>query len=312
MIRTSDKIFVAGHRGMVGSAMLRALAARGFTNAVVAPRAALDLRDEAATADFLRRERPDVVVLAAARVGGIQANRRLPADFLRDNLAIQTNVIHHAHAAGVRGLVFFGSSCMYPRECRQPMREDDLLTGPLEPTNEAYAVAKIAGLRMAQAYQRQHGLDVVCPLPCNLYGPHDSFDLANAHVLSSLVKRFSDARAEGRDEVTLWGTGRARREFLHVDDMAEAVVLLMQHWTSPEPVNVGSGTDVTIRALADLVAEATGYAGRIAWDERMPDGMPRKCLDVSRLAALGFRPTVSLREGIAWTVDEYRRSLRPS
>lgn len=312
MIHRTDRIFVAGHRGMVGSAMMRALRARGFANLVAVPRTALDLRDERATSDFLQRERPDVIVLAAARVGGIQANSRFPADFLRENLAIQTNVIHHAHAAGVRRLVFFGSSCMYPRECRQPMREDDVLTGPLEPTNEAYAVAKIAGLRMAQAYHRQHGLEVVCPMPCNLYGTNDSFELANAHVLSSLVKRFCDAVVGGRDVVTLWGTGRARREFLHVDDLADAVLLLMERWDSPELVNVGSGTDVTIRELADLVAEATGYAGRIAWDDRRPDGMPRKRLDISRLAALGFRPRVSLREGIARTVSEYRTSLTPS
>jgi GDP-L-fucose synthase len=310
MIRPSDKIFVAGHRGMVGSAIVRALHARGVADTVVAPRSELDLSDERAVSDFLQRERPDMVVLAAAKVGGILANRQFPADFLRENLAIQTNVIHHAHRAGVRSLVFLGSSCIYPRECPQPMKEEHVLTGPLEPTNEAYAVAKLAGLRMAQAYHRQYGLDVICPMPCSLYGTNDSFDLANAHVLSSLVRRFSDAVAEGQPEVTVWGTGRARREFLHVDDLADAVLLLMERWTSPDIINVGAGDDVTIRELATLIAEITGFAGRITWDRSMPDGMPRKCLDVSRLTALGFRPCVSLRDGIARTVHEYRERYR--
>ena len=310
--RALERIFVAGHRGMVGSAIVRALTARGGAEVVVAPRSELDLLDEGAVSDFLQRARPDVVILAAARVGGIQANRQFPAEFLRENLAIQTHVIHHAHRAGARRLVFLGSSCIYPRQCPQPMKEEYVLTGPLEPTNEAYAVAKIAGLRMAQAYHAQHGLEVVCPMPCNLYGTNDNFDLAHAHVLSSLVKRFSDAQAEGRHEITLWGTGSARREFLHVDDLADAVLLLMERWQSPEIINVGSGEDVTIRELAALVAEATGFRGRVAWDARMPDGMPRKCLDVSRLAALGFRPRVSLREGIARTVDEYRTRHRPA
>jgi len=306
MIQRQDKIFVAGHRGMVGSAIVRALRGRDFANIVVAPRAEVDLLDERAVSTFLQREKPDVVILAAARVGGIQANRQFPADFLRENLAIQTNVIHHAQLSGVRTLVFLGSSCIYPRDCPQPMKEEYLLTGPLEPTNEAYALAKIAGVRMAQAYHRQFGVEVICPMPCNLYGTNDSFDLANAHVLSSLVRRFSDAVAERCSEVTLWGTGSARREFLHVDDLAEAVLLLMERWTSPDIINVGSGEDVTIRELAETIAQATGFAGEIFWNPSMPDGMPRKCLDVSRLAALGFRPRVSLHEGIARTVREYR------
>jgi len=313
MIQAGDKIFIAGHRGMVGSAIERAMRGRDFPNIVVAPRSELDLIDEHAVSIFLRREKPDVVILAAARVGGIQANRQFPADFLRQNLMIQTNVIHHAQLVGVRTLVFLGSSCIYPRECPQPMKEEYLLTGPLEPTNEAYALAKIAGVRMAQAYHRQFGLEVICPMPCNLYGTNDSFDLANAHVLSSLVRRFSDAVAEGRGEVTLWGTGSARREFLHVDDLADAVLLLMERWTSPEIINVGSGEDVTIRELAETIARATGFAGKIRWDSSMPDGMPRKCLDVSRLTSLGFRPRVSLEEGIARTVREYReRHAQPA
>jgi len=306
MIGLHDRVFVAGHRGMVGSAVLRALRARGFDDVVVASRTEVDLLDERMVAEFLARERPRLVILAAARVGGIQANQRFPAEFVRENLAIQTNVIHQAHRAGVEQLVYLGSSCMYPRECPQPMKEEYLLTGPLEPTNEAYAVAKIAGLTMAQAYHRQHGLDVVCPLPCNLYGTNDHFDLASSHVLSALVKRFSDAVDEGRPEVTLWGTGAARREFLDVDDFADALLLLLERWTSPDVINVGSGEDVTIRELARLVAGATGYRGRVAWNQAMPDGMPRKCLDVTRLQALGFRPRVSLPEGIARTVADYR------
>jgi GDP-L-fucose synthase len=306
MIQKSDRILVAGHRGMVGSAIMRTLQERGFQNIITAPRSEVDFREEHAVSAFLQRKKPDVVILAAAKVGGIQANRQYPAEFLRDNLAIQTNAIHHAHLSGVRTLVFLGSSCIYPRECPQPIKEEYLLTGPLEPTNEAYALAKIAGVRTAQAYHRQYGLEVICPMPCNLYGTNDSFDLANAHVLSSLVRRFSDAVADGRSEVTLWGTGSARREFLHVDDLADAVLLLMERWTSPEIINVGSGEDVTIRQLAALIAEATGFAGEIRWDSSMPDGMPRKCLDISRIAALGFRPRISLRDGIASTVREYR------
>jgi GDP-L-fucose synthase len=306
MNERAEKIFVAGHRGMVGSAIVRALRARASFDLLTAPRSELDLTDAGAVKTFLRRERPDVVVLAAAKVGGIHANRRFPADFLRENLAIQTNVIHQAHEAGVRRLVFLGSSCIYPRACPQPMREESLLTGPLEPTNEAYAVAKIAGLSMAQAYHRQHGLEVICPVPCNLYGTNDTFDLERAHVLSALVRRFCDAVDAGQTDVTLWGTGQARREFLHVDDLAEAILLLMERWASPDIVNVGSGHDLTIRALAGIVAEATGFGGRITWDTSMPDGMPRKCLDVSRLAALGFRPRIALREGVARTVREYR------
>lgn len=306
MIENDSRIFVAGHRGMVGSAIIRALSNRGVLGIITAPRAEVDLLDERAVSTFLHREKPDVVILAAAKVGGIQANRLYPAEFIRENLAIQNNVIHHAHLAGVRNLVFLGSSCIYPREGPQPMREEYLLTGPLEPTNEAYALAKIAGVRMAQAYHRQYGMKVICPMPCNLYGTNDNFDLEHAHVLSSLVRRFSDAVSEARTDLTLWGTGVARREFLHVDDLADAVLLLMERWSSPDIVNVGSGEDITIRELATMVAEETGFAGKVLWDATMPDGMPRKCLDVSRLDSLGFRPKISLREGIARTVREYR------
>jgi GDP-L-fucose synthase len=250
--------------------------------------------------------RPDVVLLAAAKVGGIQANRLYPADFIFDNLAIQTNVIDESRRVGVRELVFLGSSCVYPRECPQPMKEEYLLTGPLEPTNEAYALAKIAGLRMAQYYQKQHGMRAICPMPSNLYGTNDNFHPEHSHVLSALVRKFCDAVDTQASSVTVWGTGRARREFLHVDDLAEAVLLLIDRWDSPEIINVGPGDDVSIRELAELVASKAGFSGEIVWDTSMPDGMPRKLLDISKISALGFKPKISLDRGIEQTIAEYR------
>jgi len=300
------RVYVAGHRGLAGSAIVRRLEREGFTDIVRASKAEVDLRDPAATAAFFSRVRPQLVILAAAKVGGIQANRQAPATFLYDNLMIQNNVIEQSRRHQVERFVFLGSSCIYPRECPQPMREEHLLGGPLEPTNEGYALAKIAGLRLAQYYQSQHGLACLCPIPCNLYGPNDSFDPQHSHVLSSLVRRFVDAAESGADEVTLWGTGVARREFLHVDDLARAVLFLLEHHHSPEIINVGSGTDVSIRELAEQVAGAAGYHGRLAWDPAMPDGMLRKCLDVSRITALGFAPTIDLSTGIAQVIDEYR------
>jgi GDP-L-fucose synthase len=291
---------------MVGSAMMRALQGRGFTNLITASRRHLDLRDRPAVRDFFHRTSPQVIVLSAAKVGGINANRLRPAEFLYDNLAIQTNVIEEARQIGVDLLVILGSSCVYPRECPQPMREESLLTGPLEPTNEGYAVAKIAGLRMAQYYARQYGMRVVCPMPCNLYGTNDSFDLENSHVLSALVRRFCDAVAQGNSRVTVWGSGLPRREFLHVDDAAEGILLFMERWLSPEIINLGTGSDVTIRELAELIAEKTGFQGEIAWDTNMPDGMPRKLLDVTKAAALGFQPRISLSQGVVQTISEYR------
>lgn len=305
----SERIYIAGHAGMVGSAIVRALRARGFDDLVVASRADLDLTDAAATLRFLREARPSTVILCAARVGGIEANRTHPALFLYENLAIQNAVIHGAHLAGVKRLVFLGSSCVYPRACPQPMKEEHLLTGPLEPTNEGYAIAKIAGLRMAQYYEREHGMRALCPMPCNLYGPNDSFDPVHSHVLSALVRKLVDATREGRPEVVMWGTGSARRELLHVDDCAEAVMLLMERWPGPEIVNVGSGVDFTIKELAELVAARAGYAGRLAWDASKPDGMPRKCLDISRIAALGFAPKVSLERGVDMMIADYRALL---
>lgn len=310
-IEKTDKIFVAGHRGMVGSAMTRALQAAGYQQLITASRDSLDLRDRPAVAEFFQRQRPDVVILSAARVGGINANRLHPAGFLHDNLAIQTNVIEESRLAGVKLLVFLGSSCIYPREAPQPMKEEYLLTGPLEPTNEAYALAKIAGLRMAYYYQQQYGMRVVCPMPCNLYGTNDSFDPQNSHVLSALVKKFCDAADRAADNtqtsVTVWGSGTARREFLHVDDAARGILLLIDRWHSPELINLGSGTDISIRELASLIASKAGFTGEVQWDTSMPDGMPRKLLDVSKIAALGFTPTISLEEGIERTIAEYRQ-----
>lgn len=294
---------------MVGSAILRALARAGFNNLATATREELDLRDGVAVERFMKSVKPRRVILCAAKVGGIEANRSHPAQFLYDNLAIQTNVIHQAYLAGVQQLVFLGSSCVYPRECPQPMKEEYFLTGPLEPTNEAYAIAKIAGARMAQFYEREYGLKCICPMPCNLYGPNDSFHPLHSHVLAALVKKFVDAMTEGRDEVLIWGTGVARREFLHVDDLALAVLLLMERWPTSDIINVGSGTDVSIRQLAEMVAGRVGFRGQIAWDPTKPDGMPRKCLDISKIRALGFTPQIPLEHGVDLMIADYKRMM---
>jgi GDP-L-fucose synthase len=295
---------------MVGSALVRALTRAGYTNLVTAPRPGVDLRDCEAVRKLFAETRPNVVILAAAKVGGIQANRSRPAEFMYDNLAIQTNVIHESHVAGVRELVFLGSSCVYPRECPQPMKEEYLLTGPLEPTNEGYALAKIAGLRQAQYYQQQYGMRVICPMPSNLYGTNDNFHPENSHVLSALVRKFCDAADNKESTVTVWGTGKARREFLHVDDLADALMLLIDRWHSPEIINVGAGDDVSIRELAELIAGKAGFTGEIVWDASMPDGMPRKLLDISKIAELGFKPRVTLEQGIEQTITEYREKTR--
>ncbi len=300
-----EKIFVAGHRGLVGGAIVRALQRAGHHNLLLRTRAELNLCHADQVDRFMESERPEIVILAAARVGGIQANIDAPADFLAQNLQIQINVIDSAARFGTRQLCFLGSSCIYPRLCPQPMKEEYLLTGPVEPTNEGYAIAKIAGLKMAQAYHRQYGLDVVCPMPCNLYGPNESFDLQKSHVLSALVRRFVDARDTDVDSITLWGTGTARREFMHADDLAEAILFVMEHWKSPELINVGTGTDVCISELAQMISEIVGFRGRIEWDTSKPDGMPRKCLDVSKLTQLGFKPQIRLAEGIRMMVAEY-------
>ncbi|WP_411148620.1 GDP-L-fucose synthase family protein [Streptomyces sp. A30] len=294
------RVFVAGHRGLVGSAVARRLEADGH-EVLTRGRDQLDLRDAARTESFLRDVRPDAVVLAAAKVGGIMANSTYPVQFLEDNLRIQLSVIAGAHTAEVPRLLFLGSSCIYPKLAEQPIREDSLLTGPLEPTNEAYAIAKIAGISQVQSYRRQYGAAYISAMPTNLYGPGDNFDLATSHVLPALIRRFHEARESGAPEVVLWGTGTPRREFLHVDDVAAACALLLQRYDDEGPVNIGCGEDLPIRELAELVREVTGYQGEIVWDTTKPDGTPRKLLDVSRLTALGFKPSVDLRDGIAST-----------
>ncbi|MCZ2134040.1 MAG: GDP-L-fucose synthase [Burkholderiales bacterium] len=299
----SARIFVAGHRGLVGSALVRCLERAGATDLVVRSRAELDLTDQRAVAEFFARERPAYVFLAAAKVGGIKANDTYPAEFLRENLAIQTNVIHSAWQTGVRKLCFLGSSCIYPKLAPQPMAEDALLTGPLEPTNEWYAVAKIAGIKMCQAYRRQYGFDAISVMPTNLYGPGDNFDLQNSHVLPAMIRRFHEAKLADASSVTIWGSGTPRREFLHVDDMAEACVFLMRQYTGEMHVNVGVGEDLTILDLAAKVAAAVGYRGAITTDPTKPDGTPRKLMDVGRIHAMGWRARIGLDEGIA---DTYR------
>jgi GDP-L-fucose synthase len=296
-------IFVAGHRGLVGSALVRRLRAAGFERLLLRERGELDLTDQRAVAGFFARERPQYVLLAAARVGGILANNTYPAEFLQQNLAIQTNVIDSAWRSGVRKLLFLGSSCIYPRLAPQPMREEHLLTGPLEPTNEPYAIAKIAGLKMCQAYRRQYGFDAICVMPTNLYGPGDNFNDQDAHVLPALLRRFHEAKESGAAEVVLWGSGRPRREFLYVDDLADACLFLMQRYEDEQPINVGWGRDQTIAELAETVARAVGFSGLLQYDASKPDGTPRKLLDTTRLTALGWTPRTELAAGIRATYE---------
>ena len=309
-----SKIFVAGHRGLVGSAILRKLQGEGYTNLVTRTRAELDLRDQAAVNRFFEEEHPEYVFLAAAKVGGILANSTYPADFIRDNLQIQTNVIDAAYRSGVKKLLFLGSSCIYPKFAPQPMKEEHLLTGPLEPTNEWYAVAKIAGIKMAQAYRRQYGFNAISLMPTNLYGPGDNFDLETSHVIPALIRKFHEAKVERKTHVVVWGTGKPRREFLHVDDLADAALFLMQNYDGEEIINVGVGEDVSIRELAELIRDVVGYEGEIVFDTTKPDGTPRKLLDVSRLHALGWRARISLREGLEqtyrWYLENERRLIR--
>ncbi len=309
MIKTA-RVFVAGHRGLAGSAIVRKLTAEGYSDLLLASRQALDLRRQSGVEDFFARERPEYVFLAAAKVGGILANNSYPAEFLHDNLEIQTNVIHAAWKYGVRKLLFLGSSCIYPKFAPQPIREESLLTGGLEPTNEAYAVAKIAGIKMCQAYHKQYGFRAISLMPTNLYGPGDNFDLQGSHVLPALLRKFHEAAAAGAPEVTVWGTGSPRREFLHVDDLAEAAVFLLLNdelnYESPELLNVGTGEDLTIRELAEMTARVTGFQGRLVFDDSKPDGTPRKVLDVSRIHALGWKARIALEPGIAATYQWYR------
>lgn len=312
------RIFIAGHRGMVGSAITRALQQAGFRDLLLRPRAELDLTDRAAVRAFFHRERPQYVFLAAAKVGGILANDTYRADFLHENLAIQLNVIDEAHRAGVERLLFLGSSCIYPKHAPQPMKEEHLLTGTLEPTNQPYALAKIAGIEMCDAYYRQHGRDFRAAMPTNLYGPHDNFDLKASHVIPALMRKFHEAKVGNAASVGVWGTGKPRREFLHVDDMAAACVRLMElpraQWDRAIGlpfVNVGCGEDLTIAELAQTLRRVTGYAGRIEFDASKPDGTPRKLLDVSRLRALGWQPRVTLEDGLRSTYAWFRENAAP-
>lgn len=305
---SGKRVFVAGHAGMVGAACVRALQAEGC-DVLVVPKSRLDLLRQADVEQYLFEQKPDAVIVAAARVGGIVANNSYPADFLYQNLLIETNLIGAAHSAGIDRLLFLGSSCIYPREAPQPISEDALLTGPLEPTNEWYAVAKIAGVKLCQAFRRQHGRDYISAMPCNLYGPGDYFHPERSHVIPALLQRFRNAARERIGTVTCWGTGKPRREFLHVDDLARACVMLLRDYSDESPINVGSGEDVTLRELATELASVTGFAGEILWDSTRPDGVMQKRMDVSRIMALGWRPERSLRDGLIqtyhWFLDQH-------
>ena len=327
-MKRQDKVYVAGHRGLAGSALLRRLQAGGYSNIVVRTHAELDLMDQNAVERFFGAERPDHVLMAAARVGGIFANNAYPADFVFQNLAIQNNVLHSAWRHGVRRLLFLGSSCIYPRDCAQPMKESDLLGGPLEPTNRPYAVAKIAGIETCWAFNRQYGTRFVAAMPTNLYGPGDNYDLQNSHVLPALIRKMHEAKTSGAREVTIWGTGTPRREFLYSDDMADACLLLMQlpdarfdALLNPQPagaassampplINIGCGADQTVRELAETVASVVGFQGQLVFDAGKPDGAPRKLLDVSRIESYGWRPKTGLRDGIGLAYKAYLATLR--
>jgi GDP-L-fucose synthase len=305
-LKKSDKIFVAGHRGMVGSAVMRWLKAEGFSNLVTRDRSQLDLADESAVAKFFAEERATIVVVAAAKVGGIKANNDYPVEFLLENLRIQNNVIRSAYEAGARKLLFLGSSCIYPKFAPQPIPETALLGGPLEPTNEAYAIAKIAGVKLCQAYNREYGANFISVMPTNLYGPNDNFDLETSHVLAALMRKAHEAKERKDQKLIVWGTGKPRREFLHVDDLASACLLLLEEYDSPEIINVGCGEDISIRELAELICDVVGFEGELAWDTSKPDGTPQKLLDLTKLHALGWKPAITLREGIAQTYDWFR------
>jgi GDP-L-fucose synthase len=299
------KVYVAGHRGLVGSALVRALEGAGVGEVVGWTSSELDLRDRDATIDAINQAKPDIVIDAAARVGGIMANSTYPVEFLKDNMLIQTNVMDAAHAADVHNLLFLGSSCIYPRHATQPIRESSLMTGPLEPTNQAYAMAKIAGIFYVEAFRTQYGRKWISAMPTNLYGPGDNFNLETSHVLPAFIRRFHEAKESGASSVTLWGTGAPRREFLHVDDLADACLMLLQNYDSHETINVGWGDDLPIRELAETVAAVVGFEGELAWDSSKPDGMPRKLLDTSRINALGWYPSIKLGDGLTATYDWY-------
>ncbi len=304
-MQSEGSIYIAGHSGLAGSAILRALQSRGYSRLIVRTHQELELTDARAVKEFFQQERPESVFLAAAKVGGIQANNTLPAEFLRENLLIQTHVLHEAWQAGVKKLLFLGSSCIYPKLAPQPIPESALLTGELEPTNDAYALAKIAGIQLCKAYRKQHGANFIAVMPTNLYGPQDNFHPEHSHVLPALLRRFHEAQRDGLQEVTVWGSGTPKREFLHSDDLASACLFLMEHYDSPEIINIGWGQDCTIRELAEMIAETVGYTGTLKWDDSRPDGTPRKVLDNRKLSALGWEPKISLQEGLRLTYQWY-------
>ena len=311
MLDKSEKIFVAGHRGMVGSALIRRLESEGFSNLLVRDRPKLDLSDESAVAKFFGDEKPVVVILAAAKVGGIKANNDYPVEFLLENLRIQNNVIRSAYQNGARKLLFLGSSCIYPKLAPQPIPETALLTGPLEPTNEAYAIAKIAGIKLCQAYAREHNANFISVMPTNLYGPNDNFDLETSHVLAALLRKAHEAKTRKDRDLIVWGSGKPRREFLHVDDLASACLLLLEQYDSPEIINVGCGEDISIRELAELICDVVGFDGDLTLDANKPDGTPRKLLDVTKLRTLGWKPSIPLRDGIAQTYEWFLANYVP-
>lgn len=309
-MRKDSVIFIAGHRGLVGSAITRSLQQRGFSNLLMRTHAELELANQLAVADFFARHKPDLVILAAAKVGGIYANNTYPGDFIYQNLMIQTNVIHSAYKAGVNRLLFLGSSCIYPRGCPQPIKEEYLLTAPLEPTNEAYAIAKIAGIKMCESYNRQYGTQYLSVMPTNLYGPFDNFDLQNSHVLPALIRKAHEAKIRGDAALTVWGSGSPRREFLYVDDMADACIFLMENDIPNGLFNVGYGEDIEIRGVAEMVKDVIGFNGELQFDASKPDGTPRKLMDSSRMSALGWKAKTNLRDGIKQTYNWYLESLR--
>ena len=312
-MKPTDKIYVAGHSGLVGGAVVRVLTSRGFSNLLTRSRSEVDLRDQQAVRDLFADEKPELVILAAAKVGGIKANFDAPVEFLVENLQIQNNVIRAAHEAGARKLLFLGSSCIYPKFAPQPIPESALLSGSLEPTNEAYAIAKIAGIKLCQAFSREYDANFISVMSTNLYGPGDDFDLETSHVLAALLRKAHEAKMSGAGAMIVWGTGTPRREFLHVDDLAAAVLFLLEQYNSSEIINVGCGEDISIRELAELICEVVGFRGELRWDRSKPDGTPRKLLDISRIKNLGWKPTIALRDGIArfyeWFLDNYAQSM---
>ena len=305
----NSKIYISGHRGMVGSAIKRKLEAEGYTNLVFRTSSDLDLRNQDVVKSFFESEKPEYVFLAAAKVGGIIANSRYKADFLYDNLMIQTNVIHESYHFGVEKLLFLGSSCIYPKYCPQPMKEEYLLTGPLEDTNDAYAIAKISGIKMCQAYRQQYGCNFISVMPTNLYGPNDNYDLENSHVLPALIRKFHEAMVENKPSVTIWGTGTPLREFLHTDDLADACLFLMNNYDEAEHINVGVSKEISIKNLALLIKDKTGYDGKLEFDTYKPDGTPRKMMDSSKIYNLGWKPSITLNEGLSRAISDYKTNL---